>query len=224
MLSEGAMQPDQTKWGAPIVFPLKKHGSLPFCGGYRKLKAVTKEDVYSISRIDECIDSLGEAAVLSRLDDKNGCWQVQIEKEGQKKIYFTSQHGLYCFVRIPFGLRNAPSTLDRTTDVLGQLIVVYFDDSVVFCRYAAEYIEHVKHARTLLRDGRIILILKKCIFSTEAVEFVGHVIRPRRLEIVSHHNDAIKSRTECYRDEIAPPSPERLQTTRTKLRKNCVYT
>lgn len=73
--------------------------------------------MYPIPRMDECIDSLGEAAVFPKVDADGGYWQDEIENEDQDKKIFPSHHGLYRFVWMPFQLWNAPSTFRRTIDV-----------------------------------------------------------------------------------------------------------
>jgi hypothetical protein len=50
----------------------KPDGSMRFCIDYRKLNAVTGRDSYPLPRMDECIDSLGDASVFSTLDCNSG--------------------------------------------------------------------------------------------------------------------------------------------------------
>lgn len=69
----------QTVRAAPIVFPLKKDGSLRFCVDYRKLYAVTNSKFNSIQLMDECIDWLGGAAVFCTIDANSGYMQTKIE-------------------------------------------------------------------------------------------------------------------------------------------------
>lgn len=92
--------------------------------------------------MDECFDSLGRAAVFSTLDASSTYSQVEIENEDRQKTVFTSHHGLYLFVRMPFGLLIISSTFERTMLVAlsaakWQLAWVYLDDTVVFSRSAA---------------------------------------------------------------------------------------
>lgn len=72
MLNENIIAPAQTEWAAPIVFEFKKDGALCLCVDCRKLNAITKRESYRIPRMDECIDSLGEAAIFSTLDKNSG--------------------------------------------------------------------------------------------------------------------------------------------------------
>lgn len=71
-LSEGLITPNQTKRAAPTVFTPKNDGSLRFCLHFRKANAGMKREVCPISRIDKCVDSLGECAIFSTLDENLG--------------------------------------------------------------------------------------------------------------------------------------------------------
>ena len=65
-----------TYWETPVVFAPNKDDTLRFCVDYRRLDAMGVRDTYSISRMDECVDSLGDAKVFSTLDANLGDWKV----------------------------------------------------------------------------------------------------------------------------------------------------
>lgn len=58
--------------------------------------------------MDDCIGSLGEAAVFSTIDCSSGSWQISVARDDRDKTNFTILRGTYCYLRMPFGLRNAP--------------------------------------------------------------------------------------------------------------------
>lgn len=104
---------------------------------YRSLNAVMKREVYLIPRLNECIDSLDNAAVPSTLDTNSAYWQVKIENEDRHKATFTSHHVHYRSVRMQFGLRNGQSIFQQKIEVAPlavkwQFILVYIDDIVGF--------------------------------------------------------------------------------------------
>ena len=102
---------------------------------YRKLNAVTVRDSYPLLRMDECIDSLGDATVFTKLDGNSGYWQVEIAEDDRDKTTFASHSGLYRFLRMLFGLKNAPATFQRAVDIILSRVkweraLVYFDDVI----------------------------------------------------------------------------------------------
>lgn len=154
MLSKKVNEPAQTEWVAPIVFAPMKDRSLRFWLHYRKLNNLTRRNPYPIPRMDQCIDSLGEATVFSTLNANSGYWQVEIEEHYRNKTPFPSHHNLCSFVRMPFGLKNAPGTFQQTMDVIvacvnWQFALVYLEDIVIFLKTPEERIEHVRQVLTL---------------------------------------------------------------------------
>lgn len=74
MEKNGVAEPAVREWASAIVILPKKDGSLRFCVDYRRLNAVTVRDSYPIPRMDECIDSVGEAKLFITLDANSGYW------------------------------------------------------------------------------------------------------------------------------------------------------
>ncbi len=72
-----------------ILVP-KKDGSSRFCVDYRHLNSVTKKDVYSLPRIDDIIDTLGEAKYFTTLDLASGYWQVELDLTSRAKSAFAT--------------------------------------------------------------------------------------------------------------------------------------
>lgn len=68
MFEAGVAEPETTEWASSIVSVPKKDGCFRVYVDYRRLNAVTIQYSYPIPRMDECIDSLGEAQVFSALD------------------------------------------------------------------------------------------------------------------------------------------------------------
>jgi len=84
-LEAAVIEPKSSKWGFPAVLVPKKDGILRFCVDYRLLNVVTKKDSYPLPRMDECIDSLGDATIFSTLDCNAGYRQVAIAPRDREK-------------------------------------------------------------------------------------------------------------------------------------------
>ncbi len=116
MLRMKVFEPSCSEWASPIVLVPKSDGSLRFCVDYRRLNALTIRDSYPLPRMDECIDSPGEATIFTASDCNSGYWQIPIDPSNRDKTTFKSHFGTYRFVRMPFGVRNAPATFPRAID------------------------------------------------------------------------------------------------------------
>ncbi len=107
MMKKGIIQPSTSAWASPIVLVPKRDKTVRFCVDYRRVNAITKKDVYTLPRID---DILGKSRYFSTLDLASGFWQIEMDPATREKSTFTSHCGLHEFVRMPFGLCNAPAT------------------------------------------------------------------------------------------------------------------
>ena len=133
------IEPTSSEWGFPVVLVPEKDGTLRFCVDYRLLNVVTKKDSYPLPRMDECIDSLGEATIFSTLDCNAGYWQVAIAPEDREKTAFVCHEGAYQYKRMLFGLTNAPATFQRALDIIfsgvkRQSCLIYLDDVIGISR------------------------------------------------------------------------------------------
>lgn len=167
MLGQEVIEPIQTKWVAPVVCAPKKDGNFPVRVDYRKLDTVTNHDEYRISRVDECIDSIGVAEIVLTIDANIGYWHIEIEKSGQNKTAFTSCHKLYWFICMPAGLQNAREAFQRTTNVIiatvrSQFPLVVLEDIAIASTKPEEHIRFIRVVRTLQKDSIVILKPQQC--------------------------------------------------------------
>ena len=187
-LDAGVIEPAQSEWASPVVLVLKKDGTIRFCVDFRRLNAATIADTYPLPRMEDCIDSLGDATVFSTLDALWGYWQVPIAEEDRDKTTFTTHLGTYRFKRMPFGLRNAPATFQRALDIVlsgvrWRTCLVYLDDVVVFSKTETDHLDHLDEVLTLLEEAGIKLKLKKCFFFRSKIEYLGHILMPGRMGV-----------------------------------------
>ena len=195
MLRAGVIEPATSEWASPVVLVPKKDNSLRFCVDYRSLNGKTIADTYPLPRMDDCIDSLGDAAIFTTLDCNSGYWQIPIAEEDRDKTTFTSFLGTFRYLRMPFGLKNAPATFQRALDIIlsgvrWQICLVYLDDVIVFSRGMKEHIAHLDQVLTLLRAAGVSLKLKKCQFFQSRVDYLGHVISPGKLSMATESSAA----------------------------------
>lgn len=86
-----------------VGFSSMKEGSVRFCVDYQKLNGVTERDSYVIHRMDECIDSIGDALIFLTLSANCNYCQLETEEADRDKTPITFQHRLYGFCCTEFG-------------------------------------------------------------------------------------------------------------------------
>nr|GEV27060.1 reverse transcriptase domain-containing protein [Tanacetum cinerariifolium] len=85
----------------------------------------------------------------------------------EEKTAFHTRHGVYCFTKMPFGLKNAGATYQRLMDKafesqVGWNIEVYVDDLVVKSYTEVEMMRDIEETFRILRKVNIKLNPKKC--------------------------------------------------------------
>ena len=197
MLKLGVIEPSTAEWASPVVLIPKPDGSTRFCVDYRKLNALTARDVYPLPRMDECLDSLGEAEFFSTLDANSGFWQIEVTPEDRDKTTFSCHVGMYRFTRMPFGLINAPATFQRAMDIIlsevrWESVIVYLDDVIVFSRTFEEHLKHLGVVLGKLSEAGATLKFSKCHFFRRSVDYLGHRLLPHKLQVLEKNVEAIR--------------------------------
>ena len=100
---------------------------------------------YPLPRVDDIVDMLGNAKYFTTLDLALGYWQVKLDDDARPKTAFITHQGLFEFIRMPFGLCNAPATFQRAMQTVlsgleWQNCFVYIDDILIASRTACEYL------------------------------------------------------------------------------------
>nr|XP_027127768.1 uncharacterized protein LOC113743892 [Coffea arabica] len=94
------------------------------------------------------------SVVFSKLDLRQGYYQLKIKKEDIPKTTFNTRYGHFEFAVMPFGLTNAPAAfMDLMQRVfkkyLDQFVVVFIDDILIYSKTREE---HVKHLEIVLQE------------------------------------------------------------------------
>ena len=197
MLDAGIIVPSKSPWTSPLVPIRKKDGGLRLCVDYRKLNQVTKDDRYPMPRVEELVEELGKARFISTIDLVKGYYQVSVKPDDRCKTAFMAPMGKYEFVRMPFGLKGAPSTFQRLMDsLLSQCTAFarsYMDDIVIFSNSWEEHMEHLKKVLDILRKAGLKVKPSKCNFAMQHCSYLGHVVGGGKVAMDVSKTQAIRN-------------------------------
>lgn len=188
MLNQGIIRPSFSPWSAPIwIVPKKQDASgkqkWRLVVDYRKLNEKTIDDRYPLPNITDILDKLGKSLYFSTLDLASGFHQIEVQSKDICKTAFTVENGHFEFVRMPFGLKNAPSTFQRVMDnvlhdLQGRICLVYMDDIIIYSTSLQEHIENLSAVFKKLRQANFKIQLDKSEFLHKEIAFLGHVVTP----------------------------------------------
>jgi hypothetical protein len=126
-------------WIANLVVVPKANGSGRLCVDFTSLNKACPKDPYPLPRIDQIVDSTTGCDLLCFLDAFSGYHQIKMAREDKEKTAFITPCGVYCYVCMPFGLKNAGATFQRLMckalgAQMGRNAEAYVDDIVVKTR------------------------------------------------------------------------------------------
>ena len=97
MLEKGVIQESNSSWSQSLVIVTKKDGSPRFCVDFRKLNSITKIQIFPMPRVDEVLDTLGDACYFTTLDLASGYWQIPLDPKDMEKTAFCTRQGNFEF-------------------------------------------------------------------------------------------------------------------------------
>ena len=97
------------------------------------------------------------------------------------KTAFRTYSGHYEYLVMPFVLSNAPRTFQALMNgifaqYLCKFILVFFDDILVYSPDMETHRHHLRVALQLMRANKLFAKRSKCVFGTNQVQYLGHVI------------------------------------------------
>jgi hypothetical protein len=100
---------------------------------------------------------------------------------------FITPFGIYCYVTMSFGLRNAGATYQRCMqhvfgDHIGRTVEVYVDDMVVKTRKADDLVNDLRIAFSCLRANGVKLNPEKCVFGVPRGMLLEYIVSQRGIE------------------------------------------
>ncbi len=102
-----------------------------------------------------------------------------MKKEDIYKTAFITPFGKFEYLRVLFGLTNAPRTFQMAMkNMLGHLVFVrvYFDDILICSKDKNSHLEHVQIVLSILKENNITINQKKCNWFKKEIEYPGNII------------------------------------------------
>jgi hypothetical protein len=174
-------------WLPNPVLVKKKNGKWRMCVDYTSLNKACPKVPFPLPRIDQIVDSTAGCDLFCFLDAFSGYHQIKTKESDQLAASFITPFGMYCYVTMPFGLRNAGATYQRCMqhvfgDHIGQTVEAYVDDIVVKTRKADDLVGDLRIAFGCLWANRVKLNPEKCVFGVPQGMLLGYIVSQQGIE------------------------------------------
>ena len=156
----------------------KPDQSYRICTDFRKLNSVTKTDTFPIPRIDDCIDKVGKAKNVTKIDLLKRFYQVPLMERGKELSAFVTPSGLYQYKVMAFGMKNLPATFQRLINSVTSGIDgcdMYINDAIIYSDTWEEHLSTIRQFYHRLSEAKLTINRSKSEFACSTVTFLGHV-------------------------------------------------
>ena len=167
-------------WVNALVIHEKPHGRLRTCFDHKDLSKVIKREHHPVQTVDDITPKLCGSTLYSKLDAKQGYWNVKWDEESSHWTPFNTHRGRYRFLRMPFGLSMSQDIFQRknyeTYEKCRGAVGIADDINVFGTESTHDYNLHEIMQRT--RKGGIKLNFDKCIVNSKSCSFFGEIYTP----------------------------------------------
>lgn len=179
LLDEKIIRKSNSQYSSP-GFPIpKKDGSVRIVVDYRALNRITKPIPYPFPDLRYQLYLLNGCKYFSQIDLVSGYHQIEMKKEDIAKTAFVILGDQYEYLRMPFGLSNAPRTFQCAMKRLFggfSFVKVFLDDLLIHSKTLEDHKNHLKIIFEILQSNNIKINFNKSNFVCEEVTYLGNII------------------------------------------------
>ena len=147
------------------------------CIDFRALNTITRTFIWPMPRVEDILARLGKAKYFTTLDLRSGYNHIALDKQSIKTAFCTP-FGKYEYLKVPFGLAQAPSSFQKLMNkVLNGLNFhfAYLDDIKIFSNTAEEHLKHIQIVIDRLKAAQLKLKKSKCSFFKKELYYLSHL-------------------------------------------------
>ncbi|MBW0525693.1 hypothetical protein O181_065408 [Austropuccinia psidii MF-1] len=151
-------------------------------GNFEESNTYTVPDRFPIPRTQKTLTQLSKAKYITSMDALKGFHQNALIPKAKTLLRIITQCGIYEYLRMPFGIKNAPSHYQRMintifpTELSEGWLIIYIDDIIICSDSWSFHLERL--ARVLHKVVEVIMKISliKCNFGFEELKALGHIV------------------------------------------------
>ncbi|GBN27645.1 Transposon Ty3-G Gag-Pol polyprotein [Araneus ventricosus] len=135
--------------------------------------------------MDGLPQSAKHTTFMSTIDLKSGYHQITVHPADRDKNAFVYPFGTFRFKRMPFGLRNGPTTFERLIDMFSRNLtaMAYLHNIIVLSPTFGQHLLDLETAFLKLKDYKLLANRSKCHFACSRVRYLRLWIASRGIEV-----------------------------------------
>ena len=175
------------------MVPKGETGKFRLVGNYRVLNQQTIPDLYPTPSVQHLLYRLHGSTIFSKIDLVRAYHQIPLSSESRKKTAIICPLGLFEYIFLPFGLRNASSTFQRFIDQVchGLTHVIPYIDDIIFSANEDDHLVHLQELFERLDQYGIVVNPTKSLFGQPEITFLGHAMCKEGVKPTKEKVDAI---------------------------------
>ncbi|MBW0495621.1 hypothetical protein O181_035336 [Austropuccinia psidii MF-1] len=173
------------------------NGKSRMVGDFRSLNTYIIPDRYPIPRIHETLTQLSQAKFITSMDALKGFHQNVLIENAKKLLSIIVYCGIFEYLRMPFGIKNAPSHYQRRMNTIFPeelsegCLITYIRDIIICSETWDSHFSRMERVLQEIVQVNIKISLKKCHFAYNELEALGHVVYGLSLGIEKNNVAAV---------------------------------
>ena len=198
LLELGIIRPSSSPVASPVASPvvmvMYPDGRHRMCIDYSQLNGCIDGLRYLLRFTADVIERLSGHKYFAHLDLIRGYQQIPVAADTIPYLAFVTHSGFYEYVKLPFGLKSAPSFFQQLMDSILQPLLFqgcdcYIDDIIIYGDDLESFLHNLHQVLSLLSATGLRVRRSKCFIGFSSIELLGFVVNgdgtkvsPRRLQ------------------------------------------
>ena len=195
LIDQGYIRPLDSPWASPMVTVKKPDKTARLCVDHKRINEVTTPLPFYMPRLEEQLTGPGGSS-RSWTCRRAIIYQVPTRETDVAKTAFMCHWGKFEFLRMPFGIKNAPDVFQSLmTNIMqdcSHFARPYMDDIVIFSESWDAHKDHVRQVLSCLRKAGLTANPNKCSWGVGVyMDFLGHRVGKGSMMIQGMRAEAI---------------------------------
>ena len=197
-LEQRVVEEADSPWSFTLVpVPKKNSQEVRWALDYQRLNAVTKKDAFPLPNIADNLSRLSGSCIFSALDGAGAFHAVPVRRTDREKTAFSSPFGQYQFVRMPFGLANAPATYSRPVakallHLPSSEVLCFLDNTAVHSEDAWSHLRVLRKVLAAFRTAGLQISPGKAQLFGDHIKYLRHKVSAQGISIPPDYTSVVK--------------------------------